>query len=78
VTVLPGDVLLSDPEGLTFIPAHLAEPVADHSENIRLRDEWGHMMLREGRYTPGQVDTRWTEAMEAEFAKWKETRKAQH
>jgi 4-hydroxy-4-methyl-2-oxoglutarate aldolase len=70
VTVLPGDVILSDPEGLTFIPPHLAGKVADVSENIRLRDEWGHTMLREGKYTPGQIDTKWTEEMEAEFEAW--------
>jgi len=70
VTVLPGDVLLSDPEGLTFIPPHLAKEVAETSENIRLRDEWGHTMLREGRYTPGQIDTKWTDEMTSEFEAW--------
>src|SRR5512145_285322 len=70
VTVLPGDVLLSDPEGLTFIPAHLAEKVVTESEDTRARDEWGHLMLREGKYTPGQIDSKWTEAMEAEFSAW--------
>jgi regulator of RNase E activity RraA len=74
VTVLPGDVLVSDPEGLTFIPPHLAEKVADVSENVRLRDEWGHTMLREGRYTPGQIDTKWSPEMEAEFEAWKAER----
>jgi regulator of RNase E activity RraA len=74
VTVLPGDVLLSDPEGLTFIPPHLAEKVVDTSENIRLRDEWGHTMLREGKYTPGQIDTKWTDEMEEEFEAWKASR----
>ena len=57
---LPGDVVLSDPEGLTFIPAHLAEKVADEAELTRLRDDWGHEMLREQKYTPGQIDTPWT------------------
>ena len=70
VTVLPGDVILSDPEGLTFIPPHLAEKVASSSEDVRFRDDWGHEMLRQGKYTPGQIDTRWTEAMEAEFQAW--------
>ena len=70
VTVLPGDVLLSDPEGLTFIPSHLAADVAETSQNIRLRDEWGHTMLREGRYTPGQIDTKWSDEMTAEFEAW--------
>jgi 4-hydroxy-4-methyl-2-oxoglutarate aldolase len=75
-TVLPGDVLLSDPEGLIFVPAHLAEKVVESSENIRLRDEWGHQMLRERRYTPGQIDSKWTPEMENEFQKWRETRQA--
>jgi regulator of RNase E activity RraA len=70
VTVLPGDVVLSDPEGLTFIPAHLAERVATESETTRLRDQWGHQMLREQKYKPGQIDSEWTPDMVEEFNKW--------
>ena len=70
VTVLPGDVVLSDPEGIVFIPAHLAERVADQSELTQLRDEWGHLMLREQKYTPGQIDSAWTPVMVEEFNKW--------
>lgn len=76
VTVMPGDVVVSDPEGLTFIPPHLAEKVADSSENTQLRDAWGHQMLREGKYSPGQIDSRWTPAMQEEFKKWAEQEKA--
>ena len=72
VTVLPGDVVLSDPEGLTFIPAHLAGKVADHSELTQMQDNWGHQMLREGRYTPGQIDSNWTREMVEEFNHWAE------
>jgi regulator of RNase E activity RraA len=75
VTVLPGDVLLSDPEGLTFIPAHLAQKVVESSEDVRLRDDWGHQMLREGKYTPGQIDAKWTPAMDAEFQAWAAARR---
>ena len=39
VTIMPGDIILSDPEGLTFVPPHLAEEVADESELARLRDD---------------------------------------
>jgi regulator of RNase E activity RraA len=75
-TVMPGDVVVSDPDGgLTFIPPHLAQQVADTSERVQLRDEWGHMMLRQGKYTPGQVDAKWSEAMEAEFKAWAEEEK---
>jgi 4-hydroxy-4-methyl-2-oxoglutarate aldolase len=70
VTVLPGDVVLSDPEGIVFIPAHLAEKVADQSELTRLRDEWGHQMLREQKYTPGQIDSGWSPVMIEDFNKW--------
>jgi 4-hydroxy-4-methyl-2-oxoglutarate aldolase len=72
VTVLPGDIVLSDPEGVVFIPAHLAETVANESETVRLRDEWGHKMLREQKYTPGQIDGRWTPEMIEEFNKYAE------
>lgn len=73
-TVLPGDVVLSDPEGIVFIPAHLAEKVADESELTRLRDEWGHQMLREQKYTPGQIDAQWTPQMIDEFNRWAESK----
>ena len=75
-TVMPGDVVVSDPEGLTFIPPHLAEKVADSSELVQLRDEWGRQMLREGKYTPGQVDSRWTQEMIREFNAWAEKKGA--
>lgn len=74
VTVMPGDVVVSDPDGLVFIPAHLAEAVADSSEITQLRDEWGHQMLREQKYTPGQIDTAWSEQMIREFNAWAETK----
>jgi len=70
VTVLPGDVVLSDPDGITFIPAQYAEEVADDSELTHLVDEWGHTMLREQKYAPGQIDGKWTPAMIREFNEW--------
>ena len=74
-TVMPGDIVLGDPEGVMFIPAQLAGKVADKSEITRLRDEWGHQMLREGKYTPGQIDTSWSPEMESAFESWMEQRK---
>jgi 4-hydroxy-4-methyl-2-oxoglutarate aldolase len=70
VTVMPGDVVVSDPEGLTFIPPQLAESVADSAELTHLRDDWGHQMLREGKYAPGQIDGAWTTGMIEEFNRW--------
>ncbi|MGH9652178.1 MAG: RraA family protein, partial [Bryobacteraceae bacterium] len=68
--VMPGDVAVSDPEGITFIPPQLAEKVAAHAERDHLIDDWGEMMLREGKYKPGQIDGRWTNQMIEEFNRW--------
>jgi 4-hydroxy-4-methyl-2-oxoglutarate aldolase len=69
-TVMPGDIAVGDPEGVTFIPAHLAEKVADTAEMTHLVDDWGHAMLRQGKYTPGQIDGKWTREMIREFNAW--------
>lgn len=73
VTVMPGDVILSDPEGLTFVPPHMADKVADESEMARLTDEWGHEMLRTGKYGPGEVDAKWSKKMVEEFNRYAES-----
>jgi len=69
-TVMPGDVAIGDPEGVTFVPPQLAEKVADDTQMAHLVDEWGHMMLREGKYTPGQIDAKWTRGMVEQFNAW--------
>jgi len=74
VTVLPGDIAIGDPEGITFVPPQLAEKVADETEMDHLIDEWGHTMLREGKYTPGQIDAKWTPKMVDEFNAWLENK----
>jgi regulator of RNase E activity RraA len=70
VTVLPGDIVLAKREGVIFIPAHLADEVVRESERISLRDKFGHQRLREGKYTPGQIDVAWTKEIEDDFRKW--------
>jgi 4-hydroxy-4-methyl-2-oxoglutarate aldolase len=70
VTVMPGDIAIGDPEGITFVPPQLAGKVADDTEMDHLIDEWGHRMLREGKYTPGQIDATWTKEMIGQFNTW--------
>tara|TARA_B100000809_G_scaffold139337_1_gene136980 strand:+ start:1753 stop:2637 length:885 start_codon:yes stop_codon:yes gene_type:complete len=69
-TVLPGDVVLAKREGVIFIPAHLAEKVVITSEVVKLRDMFGITRLKEGKYTPGQIDNKWSEEIEKDFSKW--------
>lgn len=68
--VIPGDVAVSDKEGITFIPPQLAQECIDRAQLIHKVDEWGHMMLRQGKYTPGQIDRKWSKPMIEEFNKW--------
>lgn len=69
-TVFPGDAVLAKKNGVIFIPAHLVEQVVIQSEFIALRDVFGHQRLREGKWTPGQIDTRWTEEIKTDFLSW--------
>lgn len=70
VTVMPGDVVLGKLGVVVFVPPHLAEKVCTTSEIVRLRDMFGHQRLREGKYTAGQIDTRWTADIEKDFSRW--------
>jgi regulator of RNase E activity RraA len=70
VTVMPGDVVIGRDGGVSFIPPHLAEKVVVTSEIVRLRDMFGHERLREGKYTAGQIDTRWADEIERDFSDW--------
>ena len=72
-TVMPGDVVLGRDDGVVFIPPHIAEQVVKTSELIALRDRFGKQRLTEGRYTPGQIDTRWSDPIEADFSRWLES-----
>jgi regulator of RNase E activity RraA len=73
-TVLPGDAVLGTRTGVTFIPPHLAEAVLLRSEDVRVRDEFGHQRLREGKYTPGEIDRAWSPEIEADFQAWRAAR----
>jgi len=69
-TVLPGDVVLAKKGGVVFIPAHLVEYVVLNAEFIQLRDDFGHLRLRQGKYTPGQIDAQWSDEIKKDFLRW--------
>lgn len=70
VLVMPGDVVLGRSGGVIFIPPQLAEQVVKSSEVVRLRDMFGHLRLQQKVYTPGEIDTRWSEKIEKDFSQW--------
>ena len=69
-TVLPGDVVLAKKFGVIFIPAHLVEDLVITSEVTALRDEFGHLRLKEGKYKPGQIDSQWSDEIKKDFMNW--------
>ena len=68
--VLPGDVVLGRRGGVIFIPPYFAQQVVEQGKEVALRDRFGHQWLRERVYTPGEIDRKWSEEIEADFAKW--------
>jgi regulator of RNase E activity RraA len=68
--VLPGDLVLAQREGILFIPAHMAEKVINTAIFIGMKDQFGHAMLRSGKYTPGEIDNQWTEKIKEDFLQW--------
>jgi 4-hydroxy-4-methyl-2-oxoglutarate aldolase len=73
ITVMPGDAILAKKGGVIAVPAHLVEKVVTQSEFIAMRDMFGHQRLREGRYTPGQIDQAWTDDIKKDFLLWFDT-----
>lgn len=74
-TVLPGDIVLGTRTGVTFIPPQIAREVVERSEDTRERDVFGQQRLREGKYTPGEIDVSvWIDMIEADYQEWRKGR----
>jgi regulator of RNase E activity RraA len=70
-TVMPGDVVLGTPEGVSFIPPHLAEEVVNIAEETAQRDIFGKWSLDAGVYTSSDIDVNvWAEGIEEHYKQW--------
>jgi len=49
-TVMPGDLVFGDSEGVYFIPPALVQPVVDNADIIHIHDEWTKLKFAEGKY----------------------------
>lgn len=54
-TVMPGDVVFGDREGVYFIPPQLVQKVVDKAEEIHVHDEWTKRMLGTGKYKSSDI-----------------------
>jgi 4-hydroxy-4-methyl-2-oxoglutarate aldolase len=55
VTVLPGDVVLGDSEGVFFIPPHMVQDIVDEAEITHVHDEWTKRKFDEGKYKSSEI-----------------------
>jgi regulator of RNase E activity RraA len=55
VTVMPGDLVVGDREGIYFIPPQVVKDVLDRADEIHIHDEWTRMKFDEGKYKSSEI-----------------------
>jgi regulator of RNase E activity RraA len=48
-TVMPGDVVFGDREGVSFIPPHMVQGIVDEAQITHLHDDWTKMKFEQGK-----------------------------
>jgi regulator of RNase E activity RraA len=54
-TVMPGDVVFGDKEGVYFIPPQFVEEILKRAEETHIHDEWTKMKLQTGKYKSSEI-----------------------
>lgn len=54
-TVMPGDVVLGDREGVYFIPPHLVDEVVKRAEITHIHDEWTKVKFMTGKFKSSEL-----------------------
>jgi len=55
VTVMPGDLVVGDREGVYFIPPQLVKEVLDRADETHIHDEWTKKKFAEGKYKSSEI-----------------------
>jgi len=55
VTVMPGDLVVGDREGVYFIPPQAVKDVLDHADETHIHDEWTKKKFDEGKYKSSEI-----------------------
>jgi regulator of RNase E activity RraA len=55
VTVMPGDLVVGDREGVYFVPPQLVTEVLDRADEIHIHDEWTKKKFAEGKYKSSEI-----------------------
>ena len=54
-TVMPGDLVFGDSEGVYFIPPALVQKVVDNADEVHVHDEWTRKKFDEGKYKSSEI-----------------------
>jgi 4-hydroxy-4-methyl-2-oxoglutarate aldolase len=54
-TVMPGDLVFGDAEGVYFIPPSLVQKVVDNADEVHVHDEWTRKKFDEGKYKSSDI-----------------------
>lgn len=71
VTVLPGDVVVADPEGVLFFPPQLADDVIAAAENTVYSENFKREMIQGTKYRARDVYPRLSPELEKLYEEWK-------
>lgn len=55
LTVMPGDLVVGDREGVYFIPPQLVTEMLDRADEIHTHDEWTKKKFDEGKYKSSEI-----------------------
>jgi 4-hydroxy-4-methyl-2-oxoglutarate aldolase len=55
VTVMPGDLVVGDREGVYFVPPQFVQEVLDKADETHIHDEWTKRKFAEGKYKSSEI-----------------------
>ena len=55
VTVMPGDLVVGDQEGVYFIPPQFVQEIVDKADEVHIHDEWTRKKFDEGKYKSSEI-----------------------
>jgi 4-hydroxy-4-methyl-2-oxoglutarate aldolase len=55
VTVMPGDLVVGDREGVYFVPPQFVQEVLDRADETHIHDEWTKKKFAEGKYKSSEI-----------------------
>jgi 4-hydroxy-4-methyl-2-oxoglutarate aldolase len=55
VTVMPGDLVVGNREGVNFIPPQFVKEILDNADEVHIHDEWTKRKFDEGKYKSSEI-----------------------